>query len=54
MAHTIKVPLLDGDGEPQTLLAILEDISERRKSENTLAQYRDQLENLVKERTGRR
>ncbi|CAN5279544.1 EAL domain-containing protein [soil metagenome] len=52
LARTIKVPLLGEDGSPDTLLAILEDITESKKTEETLAQYRDQLENLVKERTG--
>ena len=52
LAHTIKVPLFGGSGKPDTLLAILENITERKKTEDTLAQYRDQLENLVKDRTG--
>ena len=33
--HTQKVPLFDANGEPEFLLGISEDISERKKMEET-------------------
>ncbi|MCB0190322.1 MAG: PAS domain S-box protein [Anaerolineae bacterium] len=33
LAHTTKVPIYDDDGQPQYLLGLLEDITERKKTE---------------------
>jgi PAS domain S-box-containing protein len=48
-AHTIKVPIYNRSGEPETLLAILEDITERRKAEETLAKRPLELEKALSE-----
>lgn len=42
---------LDVTGEPVGLLAALEDISERKRNEEELRQYREELEHLVEART---
>jgi len=49
--HTKKVPILNADGEPEYLLGISEDITERKEAEDELARYREGLEQLVAERT---
>jgi two-component system sensor histidine kinase/response regulator len=51
MCHTKKVPIFDEDGKPQYLVGLLEDITERKRTELELANYRENLENIVQERT---
>ena len=45
--HTKKVPLLDEKGEPEFLLGISEDITERKKMEETLRERDIQLKKLT-------
>jgi PAS domain S-box-containing protein len=45
--HTRKIPLLDERGEPQHLLGISEDITERKKAEDALNQERYLLHALM-------
>lgn len=49
--HTRKVPIFDSNGEPMFLLGHSQDITSRKKSEMELAEYRENLENMVDERT---
>ncbi len=49
--HTIKVPIYNDKGEPETLLGILEDISARVMAQIELLKAKDELEQKVKERT---
>ncbi len=49
--HSKKIPILDEDGNPQYLLGISEDITERKRAEDELERHRDHLEELVGERT---
>ncbi|HTG80297.1 MAG TPA: ATP-binding protein [Geobacteraceae bacterium] len=49
--HSKKIPILDEEGNPQYLLGISEDITERKRAEAELERHRDHLEELVKERT---
>jgi PAS domain S-box-containing protein len=56
--HTIKVPLLDRNGDPEYLLCISEDITvrkkaelDRKKAENKLQILNEELEIRVEERT---
>jgi PAS domain S-box-containing protein len=41
--HTQKIPILDENGNPQYLLAIAEDITERKRTELQIAQRADQF-----------
>lgn len=50
-AHTRKVPIYDSEGNPQYLVGLTEDITKRKKYEMELAEYRQNLENMVEERT---
>lgn len=43
IAHTVKVPIYDKNGEPHILLGLLEDITERKQQEEELKQYSEQL-----------
>jgi PAS domain S-box-containing protein len=47
----IKVPLFDSLGHRQALLVVGRDITERKKIQRELDQYRDRLEQLVSQRT---
>ena len=56
--HTIKIPLLDSNGEPEYVLCISEDITirkqaeeDRQKAENELKILNEELEIRVEERT---
>lgn len=49
--HSKKIPILDENGDPQYLLGISEDITERKMVEYELEKHRDRLEELVGERT---
>ena len=45
--HTKKIPLLDENGESKYLLVISEDISERKKAEDKIAQLKQQNELIL-------
>jgi PAS domain S-box-containing protein/putative nucleotidyltransferase with HDIG domain len=45
--HTKKVPILDAKGEPEYLLGISEDITERKKTEDMLRQTLESLKRAV-------
>ena len=45
--HTKKVPILNANGEPEFLLGISEDITERKKSEGTLKNALDSLRKAI-------
>lgn len=51
LAHTRKVPIFDDNGEPIMLLGLSQDITERKRNEQELQQYREHLEDMVKDRT---
>jgi two-component system, cell cycle sensor histidine kinase and response regulator CckA len=49
--HTKKIPILDAKGEPQYLLGISEDITERKAAERLVREMYGELERRVAERT---
>ena len=49
--HTRKVPIFDDSGEPILLLGCSLDITERMKNEKELEAYRNELEQMVQDRT---
>ena len=49
--QTMKTPLKNDDGEVESILGIFWDITERKKAEEELKQHRENLEELVSERT---
>jgi len=53
LLHTRKVPVYDPDGKPHFLVGLSEDITQRKKNELELAEYRNNLETIVGERTER-
>lgn len=51
LAHTIKVPIYDQDGNPDILLGILDDITEATSREQKLKEYSETLEKQTEELT---
>ena len=51
--HTKKIPILNKEGNPQFLLGISEDITERKKAEEALIKAYDELELKVQSRTAK-
>ena len=49
--HTIKTPVKDEDGNTLGVLGIFRDITEHRKADDELAEYRKHLKALVEKRT---
>lgn len=49
--HTKKISVYDEEGNPQYLLGISEDITERKKDEEVLKKLQEELEQAVRERT---
>jgi two-component system cell cycle sensor histidine kinase/response regulator CckA len=43
--------IFDADGQPQSIIGVTRDITERKRAEKELIKYRDHLEDLVRERT---
>jgi PAS domain S-box-containing protein len=50
--HTVKSAIFDADGRVAMTVGVSRDMSERKLAEAELGAYRDQLERLVRERTG--
>lgn len=50
-ASGVAVPLRGADGVTQGVVKILQDYTERKRSQEELAQHRDRLEELVRQRT---
>jgi PAS domain S-box-containing protein len=51
--HTRKVPIYDPAGNPVYLVGLSQDITTRKRNEHELSQYRENLEQMVEERTQR-
>lgn len=51
--YTKKLPIYDAHGTPQYLVGLAQDITKRKKNEMELAEYRENLEDMVDERTRR-
>ena len=51
LVHTRKVPIYDTKGNPMFLVGLSQDITVRKKNEMELAEYRNNLERIVDERT---
>lgn len=49
--HTRKVPIMDSNGAPMFLVGLSLDITKRKLNEIELSNYRQNLENMVEERT---
>ncbi len=49
--HTRKVPIYNAKGDPMFLVGLSQDITLRKKNEMELAEYRQNLERIVDERT---
>jgi PAS domain S-box-containing protein len=48
---SVQFPLVNEDGTPYGICGISTDITERKTAENKLQDYKDQLENIIQERT---
>jgi len=46
IVHTKKIPIFDAAGEPEYLLGISEDITERKHAQDKIKQYADIVENM--------
>ena len=51
VVHTVKTPIKDKKGRVIGILGIFWDITKRKRAEDELRKYRDQLEELVEKRT---
>ena len=51
LLHTMKIPILDARGDPQFLLGISRDITEQKRADEELRRHREQLEEMIHERT---
>ncbi len=51
LAHTIKVPVYNEQGQPEILLGILEDVTEKHRAQKQLKQYAHELEFQARELT---
>lgn len=51
LLHTRKVPVYDSNGNPRFLIGLSQDITLRKKNDLELAEYRENLERMVEERT---
>jgi two-component system NtrC family sensor kinase len=49
--HIVKQKVLDAEGNVSGIVAVMRDISDRKKSENDLRKYQEQLEEMVRDRT---
>ena len=51
LVHTVKIPILDAQGEPRFLLGISRDITEQKQVDEELRRHREHLEDMIQERT---
>jgi two-component system NtrC family sensor kinase len=49
--HIVKQKVLDAEGKVSGIVAVMRDISDRKKAENDLKKYQEHLEEMVRERT---
>ncbi len=49
--HIVKQKVLDAEGAVSGIVAVMRDISDRKKAENDLRRYQEQLEEMVRDRT---
>ncbi|MFN8453489.1 MAG: PAS domain S-box protein [Anaerolineae bacterium] len=48
LSHTTKLPIYDDQDQPQLLLGVLDDITERKQAEDVLRRSQEQLSNALK------